>query len=325
METDVAVHAVNLVREYPRRDGTRILAVDRLTMSIAYGEIFALIGPNGAGKTTFVKMCSTLVTPTSGRLLVNGFDVNQEDDEVRRTIGVQLANRRALYWKLTAMENIEFFSALHGMSAREGRKRAPGLLALMGLERQAHERVENFSGGMMQRLMICVALLHSLKLLLLDEPTAGLDPVVASDLRYRIKQFAKDGSAVVVATHNMSEAEELADTVAMINHGKMVAHGPPSRVTAFYGPTIAEAKLSGDTSGLDTVLGIFPHLSLQMHGGNAVTARFGAEQDLEGVATLVRTRLANTGSSATLEGLNLRKPNLDDVFVHYVTAKEAQK
>ncbi len=325
MGVDVAVHAADLVREYPRRDGTKILAIDRLTMSIAYGEVFALIGPNGAGKTTFVKMCSTLVTPTSGSLVVNGFDVSREDAEVRRTVGVQLTNRRALYWKLTAMENIEFFAALHGMSSKECRTRATEILALLGLEERANERVETFSGGMMQRLMICVALLHKPRLLLLDEPTAGLDPSAALDLRYHIKQLAKDGSAVVVTTHNMPEAESIAENVAMINHGRLVAYGTPAQVTALYGPTLAEAKFTGDTSTLEATLKVFPHLSLQRHGGGAVTARFGAEQSLERVTAAIRTRLAETGSPAVLEGLSLRKPNLDDVFVHYSIARETQE
>jgi len=111
----------------------------------------------------------------------------------------------------------------------------------------------------------------------------------------------------------------------MIGQGKLVAYGTPSQVRALYGPTLAEAKFSGDTSGLDAALGIFPHLSLQPHGVGAVTARFSADQDLERVAATIRVRLTDTGSPATLEELNLRKPNLDDIFIHYTSAKKAQQ
>ena len=207
-----------------------IRAVDNVDLSIEDGEIFGLLGPNGAGKTTTVKMLCTVIEPTSGQATVAGLDVVKQADKVREQIGAVLEGERALYWKLTGRENLEFYSTLYHVPPPIAKKRVQELLDFAGLGEWADQMVEKYSKGMKQRLTILKALVHNPPILLLDEPTLGLDPVGSREIRDKILQMKKEGHTILLTTHYMQEADELCDRVGIIDHGKLIALGTPKEL-----------------------------------------------------------------------------------------------
>jgi len=212
------------------RETTSIKAVDNLDLIIDEGEIFGLLGPNGAGKTTTVKMLCTVIEPTSGLAKVAGLDVVKQADKVREQIGAVLEGERALYWKLTGKENLEFCSTLYHVPPNVAKKRVQELLDFAGLKDWADEMVEKYSKGMKQRLTIMKALVHNPPILLLDEPTLGLDPVGAREVREKILEMKKEGHTILLTTHYMQEADELCDRVGIIDKGKLIALGTPKEL-----------------------------------------------------------------------------------------------
>ncbi|HEX6138953.1 MAG TPA: ABC transporter ATP-binding protein [Candidatus Limnocylindria bacterium] len=236
-----AVEARGLVKEFERGRRTlwqrlrrqpdereRFRAVDGVDLRVERGEVFGVLGPNGAGKTTTMKMLATLLEPTAGSASVLGLDVVREAREVRRRMGAVLSDGRSLYWKLTARENLEYFAALYHVPPAEQRRRIDGALAAVKLEDRADDYVERFSTGMRQRLVLARALLPDPELLLLDEPTVGLDPQSARDLRDRVRDLKAQGRTVLLTTHYMEEADQLCDRIAIIDHGRVVALDTPA-------------------------------------------------------------------------------------------------
>jgi len=218
------------VRNLLTPEKTSIRAVDGVDLTIDEGEIFGLLGPNGAGKTTMVKMLCTVIEPTSGRAAVAGLDVVQQADKVREQIGAVLEGERALYWKLTGRENLEFYSTLYHVPPQVAKKRVQELLEFAGLKEWEDEMVEKYSKGMKQRLTILKALVHNPPILLLDEPTLGLDPVGSREIREKILQMKKEGHTILLTTHYMQEADELCDRVGVIDKGKLIALGTPKEL-----------------------------------------------------------------------------------------------
>jgi len=215
-----------LFRKVPRS----LVAVDSISFSVPKGEIFGLLGPNGAGKTTTIKMLCTLITPSSGDGLVNGFSVMKDQQKVRENLGVMLTGERTLYWKLTGRENLEYFAALYHMEQSYAKKRIEELLDLVGLKEREGTLVENYSTGMRIRLSFAKALLNEAPVLLFDEPTASLDPQSSRLIRDIIRGLKEKGHAVILTTHNMEEADLLSDRVAIIDHGKIVLLGSPAEL-----------------------------------------------------------------------------------------------
>lgn len=198
-------------------------AVKSLSFSVKQGEIFGLLGPNGAGKTTTIKMMTTLLTPTSGQLELLGLDSVKDYKKIRPRINFIFGGERNLYWRLSALDNLKFFADLYLVPRDQQRELIPKLLKKVGLEEVADRKIETFSKGMKQRLLIAKALLNEPEILFLDEPTIGLDPVGAKDLRNIIREIASNNTTVVLTTHYMPEAEELCDRIAIINQGEIVA------------------------------------------------------------------------------------------------------
>lgn len=219
-----ALELDDVSRTFESAGGERT-AVAHLSLRVGPGEILCLLGPNGAGKTTTVRMASTLLRPTSGRVTIAGVDAVSDPREARRSLGLVLGGDRGFYMRASARENVRFFAMLQGLTARDARKRTEVVLEQVGLADRACDPVEAFSRGMRQRLHIARALTSSPRLLLLDEPSTGLDPQTARDLRSLIRGLVDDGAAILLTTHDMREAEQLADRVAVINQGRMVAHG----------------------------------------------------------------------------------------------------
>jgi ABC-2 type transport system ATP-binding protein len=228
-----AIEVRGLTREYTTRSffGTVSAvtkALDGIDFSVRKGELFGLIGPNGAGKTTTVKILTTLLTQTSGEAFILGLDVRKDLYEIRRRIGIVFGGERGLYNRVSALDNLRYFSDLYGVDPAVSRRRIPELLKAVGLADRANERVEKYSRGMKQRLHIAKALVHDPELLFLDEPTIGLDPGGARDIRNMIREMRSQGKTILLTTHYMFEAEELCQRVAVISKGKIVALDTPS-------------------------------------------------------------------------------------------------
>src|SRR5712691_3723755 len=227
------VEAENLRRTYRtttgvfRRRRLEVEAVRGVTFEIGEGELFGLLGPNGAGKTTTIKMLITLLIPTSGTARVLGLDVVKDAREVRKRIGYVFGGERGLYERLSAFDNLRYFAELYAVPPREQRPRIAELLELVGLTGREKERVEGYSRGMRQRLHIARGLLHDPPVIFLDEPTIGVDPVGARELRATIASLVESGKTVLLTTHYMFEADDLCDRIAVINKGQIVAEGTP--------------------------------------------------------------------------------------------------
>ena len=215
-----------LRREPDKRD--RFRAVDGIDLVVEPGEIFGLLGPNGAGKTTTMKMLATLLLPTSGTIRVLGIDPLERPREVRARLGAMLSGERSLYWKLTGRENLEYFAALYHVPPAETKERIARVLAAVKLTDRADDYVERYSTGMRQRLALARALLPNPPLVVLDEPTVGLDPQASRDLRDRVRELKAQGRTVLLTTHYMEEADQLCDRVAIIDHGRIVALDTPA-------------------------------------------------------------------------------------------------
>lgn len=210
----------------------KLTAVDDVSLSVQRGEIFAFLGPNGAGKSTTIKMMTTLLRPTSGQLLLDGHDIQREQDAARKAFGIVFQDS-SVDNELTAYENMELHAVLYGMSGRPMRERIHELLTLLQLEERAQSFVKTFSGGMIRRLEIARGLLHEPKILFLDEPTLGLDTQTRTMLWEHVMKLrdAQD-MTVFLTTHYIEEAEDVADRIAVIDHGKIVAMGSTRELTA---------------------------------------------------------------------------------------------
>src|SRR6201991_3169013 len=232
----LAIEARGLRRTYRTRTGwlnprrVEIDAVRGVDLEVRRGELFGLLGRNGAGKTTTIKMLNTLLIPTAGTARVCGYDVVTHTREVGRRIGYVFGGDRGLYDRLSALDNLRYFAELYAVPAREQRARIGELLELVGLSGRERERVEGYSRGMRQRLHIARGLLHRPEVLFLDEPSIGIDPVGARELRQTVKALVEIGTTVLLTTHYMFEADELCHRIAVISGGRILAQGTPDEL-----------------------------------------------------------------------------------------------
>ncbi len=231
---EYAIECEDMGRIYRSRSlmgGVReTVALAEVNLQIPRGIVFGLLGPNGAGKTTAVRILSTLLTPTSGSARVLGSDVVREAGQVRKNIGFIFGGDRGLYGRLTGKENLRYFGALNHLNPRESERRAIDLLALMGITDAADTPVERYSRGMKQRLHIARGLMTDPSVLFMDEPTIGLDPIGAQEVRQHIPKLIGQGKTILLTTHYMFEADLLCDTIAMINKGRLVALGTSTEI-----------------------------------------------------------------------------------------------
>ena len=226
-----AVHLERLSRSYARSGGHgETLALDHVDLTVDQGEVHGLLGPNGAGKTTLCKILATVLLPTTGTALVDGHDVLTRAPRVRAVVGLVVGGERGLYTRLTARQNLRYWAALARVPRRDAASRVSALLERVGLTDRADARVETFSRGMKQRLHLARGLVGDPRVLILDEPTNGLDPVGAREFRSLVGELQRDGKTVLITTHDMAEAESLCDRVSLIDHGRILRTESPRTI-----------------------------------------------------------------------------------------------
>lgn len=343
--SDFAIEAKQLVKKFPARPGTgdkkaegespaapkkgiwpfrkkepkaMFTAVNGVDLQIMRGEIFGLLGPNGAGKSTTIRMLCTLLEPTSGSAEVNGFDTVKQANDVRRSLGTVLAGERSIYWKLTGRENLEYFAALYHIPQAITRKRVDELIERMEIKDRANELVEKYSTGMRQRIAIAKALLARPPILLLDEPTLGLDPQAARRVRELIAELKQEGHTILLTTHYMEEADQLSDRIGIIDTGKVIALDTPEGLKhRIDQKEVIRLELTGwhdDLAGkLRSISGI-EHLTTRQQGETdlwevnmqALNSRTAVPRIVEHIS----------GNGTRLVNMNIVKPSLEDVFIH---------
>jgi ABC-2 type transport system ATP-binding protein len=283
------------------------VAVAGIDLDVAEGEIYAFLGPNGAGKTTSVRMLTTLLRPTGGSATVAGHDVMGEASDVRRAIGVAL-QEAALDPLMTGYELMELQAALHAVPRAEVRDRCTALIGRVGLTHAAERRVGTYSGGMRRRLDLAMALIHEPRVLFLDEPTTGLDPVSRSAIWNEVRALNDEGTTVFLTTQYLEEADQLADRVGIIDDGRMVAEGTPEALKADLGPERLEVMVGGDRELAREVMRRFGPVRDCRSGGLAVPLE-------EGPAAVAKIVVALDDAGLIVESLDVHRPTLDDVFL----------
>jgi ABC-2 type transport system ATP-binding protein len=218
-------------RLFKRRQTVSVNAIDNLNLTIKKGELFGLLGPNGAGKTTLVKMLCTLLPPTNGTALINGYDINKQQMQVKRSLGTLFSvGERGFFWRLNGFRNLEFFAAIYNVPRQKRHQRIMDVLKLVGLENSAFELYQRYSGGMKRKLSLARTLLPDPPILLLDEPTVGLDVIASRNIREFVKNTVskESGKTVLYTTHYIEEAAQICDRIGILSHGKLIALDTPN-------------------------------------------------------------------------------------------------
>jgi ABC-2 type transport system ATP-binding protein len=321
---DAVIEARNLRRVYKtttgvvRRKPLEVEAVKGVSFAVERGELFGLLGPNGAGKTTTIKMLITLLLPTSGEARVLGHDVVEDPRTVRRQIGYVFGGDRGLYERLSAYDNLRYFAELYGVSGRAQRLRIDEVLELVGLKGREQERVEGYSRGMRQRLHIARGILHDPQVVFLDEPTIGVDPVGARDLRQTIADLVAAGKTVLLTTHYMFEADALCDRIAVIARGSIVGEGTPAELKERVG--------GGHVTEIE-VFGVDEPTVARLRAVEGVAAVTVEDRDPAQLLVVQTSgdRELTAPLLAQLDGIEIgrvssREPTLEDAYVALVTA-----
>jgi ABC-2 type transport system ATP-binding protein len=304
-----AVEVADLGREYARRRQPARVALAGFDLTVPVGEVHGLLGPNGAGKTTLCKILSTVLLPTSGTARVFGRDVVTDTKAVRTLVGVVFGGERGLYGRLTARQNLLYWSALYRQPRAVGRARADRLLERLGLTGRADERVETFSRGMKQRLHLARGLIGDPRLVILDEPTVGMDPVAAKDFRSLVRELRDEGRTVLITTHDMAEAEAVCDRVSLIDGGKLLATEDPRTIGGWltkYERVVAEDVPREVLASLSSVPGV--------RGVSTEDRTTVVETEARGAAGAVVQALVRAGVTTMSTG----RPSLADVYLHVI-------
>ena len=302
MTSHAPIIAENLVRHFGD-----VHAVNGINLTVNQGEIFGFLGPNGAGKSTAVRMLTTLLRPTSGTARVAGFDVAKQPNEVRRRIGVALQDA-AIDPLMTGTELLHLQAVLYGIPSSKTASRAGELLERVGLTAAADRRVGTYSGGMRRRLDLALSLIHQPKVLFLDEPTTGLDPMSRLTLWEEVRRLNQEGTTVMLTTQYLEEADQLADRIAIIDKGVIVREGRPSDLKAGVGfPTLLVNVPKDQMESAKSVLLGFGDLRPTAEGTLGVGLRGGATVVTDVVRKLDEARVR-------VQHLEVNEPSLDDVF-----------
>lgn len=291
-------------------------ALNGLSFTIPRGIVFGLLGPNGSGKTTTIRILATLLTPTSGQARVLGFDVVKESSKVRGRIGLILGGERGLYGRLTGEENLKYFAALNHLSRDVANERVKGILELVNLSQDSRRLVEQYSRGMRQRLHIARGLLTDPEVLFMDEPTIGLDPEGAQELRELIPTLIKRGKTILLTTHYMSEADELSHEIAIISRGRVIASGAPSTIKrSFSKITVCEIicrqSQANTVEAIQTLQGIQRVSAIEDGPIQRITI-----QMLPG--TEIKTSVTKIIGEGNIDSLVMRDPTLEEAYLSII-------
>ena len=306
-----AIEAEGLVKIYRTRK-SEVRALDGLDLRVEEGTVLGLLGPNGAGKTTAVRVLATLLRPDAGRATVAGFDIQRDAEQLRRAIGLS-GQYAAVDENLTGRENLYLFGRLYQLPSAETRKRADELLGQFDLLHAADRTAKTYSGGMRRRLDLASALIGRPRLLFLDEPTTGLDPQSRLGMWDVIRQLVREGTTLLLTTQYLEEADELADMIAVVDHGKVIARGTADELKSQVGGERIEVVVHGREAipraveALEASCGERPHVD--EHTRRLTVAAHG------GAARLVQVVRDLDEAQVGIDDIALRRPTLDDVFL----------
>jgi len=228
MESSCSIKTLNLTKFFDSKEGP-IVAIDNLNLSVSKGEIFGLMGPNGAGKTTLLKILTTLLLPTSGEAYVSGYSL-REANKIKASIGVVFSEERSFYWRLTGRENLRFFATLYNLKPSEIKERIDQITETIGMKDFIDRRFDSYSTGMKQKLSIARGLICNPGILFFDEPTKGLDPIAAIQIRGILKTLSQTGITIFLITHSTEEANEICERVSIMDKGRIKATIRPGEV-----------------------------------------------------------------------------------------------
>ena len=306
--SDYIITVENLVKKFGD-----LVAVDNISFTVAPGEIFGFLGPNGAGKTTTINILCTLSKPTSGRAVINGFDVVHQQSQVRQSIGLVFQDP-SLDERLSGLQNLRFHAMVYHVPASVREQRIEQMLRMMELWDKRHNNVHTYSGGMKRRLELARGLLHYPRVLFLDEPTLGLDPQTRNRIwEYVLELRRREGTTIFLTTHYMDEAEK-ADRIAIIDHGKVVAMDTPERLKDMVSKDIVSVKTDDNNKAAEEI-----RLRYQIearHDGSELT--FEVPNGEEFLPSFIR------GFGIKIMSISLRHPSLDDVFLK-LTGREMRE
>ncbi|GED27476.1 ABC transporter [Brevibacillus agri] len=319
------VYRVKEKKGWLRQQWKQVEAVSDVSFRMVPGKIIGLLGINGAGKTTTIKMCSTLLTPTSGTITVDGYDAVKDDRFVKAKVNMIAGGERMLYWRLTGRENLQYFGSLYGLHGQALRSRIDALLLQVGLLDAADTPVERYSKGMKQRLQIARGLINDPRYLFLDEPTLGLDAPIARQLRKHVKELAVEhGKAILLTSHYIHEVEELCDEVYIIDKGKLVAHDTPEQLTrSLHLETALHVVIPALSDTLDTDL---QKLALRNGGTREIaeTDEQTWEVTLRGKTDMTTPLLSLLAAhQSPVLRLHTEQPSLEDVILHMAERRGA--
>ena len=287
------------------------IAVDNVSFEVEAGKIFGLLGPNGAGKSTVTGMLSCLLGPTSGDALIDGKSIVKNPMDVKRVLGV-IPQDIALYPTLTARENLKFWGRMYDLTAQETRARTEEVLKIVGLSDRANELIQTYSGGMKRRINIAAGLLHNPKVLLMDEPTVGIDPQSRNHILETVKALNRQGLTVVYTSHYMEEVEYLCDRIAVMDRGKIIAQGTQEELKQVVGrEDVIRIKVSGATEKIVSKLKEIPLVDGASLKDDAVDIL-----SKQGHSVLADVVSALNQSEAKISSVEIQEPDLEVVFLH---------
>jgi ABC-2 type transport system ATP-binding protein len=316
MADQAAIELAGLTKRYRRGKGW-FTAVDDVTLTVPPGQVLGLLGPNGAGKTTTIKMTCGLILPTAGSIRLNGYDVARRRGDAVRQLGAVLEGSRNVYWQLSAWQNLLYFGRLKGLRGREIRPRAERLLAGLGLWERRDEAVGSFSRGMQQKVAIAAALITDPPVMLLDEPTLGLDVEAARTVRHWISRLAADeGKTIVLTTHQLALVQDLADRIAVIRDGQIIADLPTAELLARFADDRFEVRVAGLPPGF---AGALPAGAQPTADGEStrITLRDAGQDGL-------RAFLAELwAKDAQVMSVTRAQPDLEEIFLRLIQPDRA--
>ncbi|MEE8168134.1 MAG: ABC transporter ATP-binding protein [Candidatus Hydrothermarchaeales archaeon] len=303
------------VRELTKKYGG-FTALDGISLSVEKGIICGLLGPNGAGKSTLIRVLSCQSRPNDGSAYVSNLDVVRDKGEVLSVIGV-VPQEHSFYGELSVIENLLYFGSLYGVGKVDAKKRGNEILKLLGILKRRDSRANTLSGGMKTRLNIACALLHKPEVLILDEPSVGLDPVARISLWKTIRKLKKEGVTVLLTTHYMEEAEELCDRIFILNKGKVVTQGTPDELKKSVGEEVIRIKSRpGKLDNVKTKVKELKGIS-SCHVAKGTLQITSKQRNLEDLFKIFRA------CKETVIHVNITEPSLEDVFIH-ATGEEWQ-